>query len=109
MCEDSASFDLTSHDLAQCIGDIGHILELKKKEQNYLEEGGKNWFMDWIFLASFSLSVVIMCNQKMHQGLLSGDKFLFCIQKLTTLWIANNLHAFLLLPPKMKPCEYLWL
>ncbi len=40
VCEDSASFDLTSHDLAQCIGDIGHILDLKKKGETYLEEGG---------------------------------------------------------------------
>ncbi len=39
MCEDSASFDLTSHDLAQCIGDIGHILDLKKKGETYLEKG----------------------------------------------------------------------
>jgi len=29
VCEDSASFDLTSHDIAQCIGDIDHILSLK--------------------------------------------------------------------------------
>ena len=42
VCEDSASFDLTSHDMAQCISDVGHILDLKKKEQNYFEEGGKN-------------------------------------------------------------------
>ena len=64
MCEDSASFDLTSHDLAQCIGDVGHILELKKKEQNYLEEGGENWLVGWIFCAWFLLSVVIRCDQK---------------------------------------------
>ena len=40
VCEDSASFDLTSHDLAQCIGDVQHILDLKKKEQTYSEDGG---------------------------------------------------------------------
>ncbi len=40
VCEDSASFDLTSHDLAQCISDIGHILDLKQKGETYLEEGG---------------------------------------------------------------------
>ncbi len=36
MCEDSASFDLTSSDIAQCIGDVDVIL--KSKYDTYTQE-----------------------------------------------------------------------
>ncbi len=41
MCEDSASFDITSGDIAQCIGDVDHILKLKLDMNLYAtqEEG----------------------------------------------------------------------
>lgn len=32
VCEDSASFDLTSTDLAHCVADLDHILQAKKEE-----------------------------------------------------------------------------
>ena len=41
MCEDSASFDLTSSDIALCIGDISHILlKYKPDTDSPQEEGG---------------------------------------------------------------------
>jgi len=41
VCEDSASFDLTSGDLAQCIADVQHILSIKKEQlKEEGEEGG---------------------------------------------------------------------
>ena len=44
VCEDSASFDLTSGDLAQCIADIQHILAVKKDQLSQEgEEGGSEW------------------------------------------------------------------
>ncbi len=43
MCEDSASFDLTSGDLAQCIADVHHILMVKKEELSGVEgEDGRS-------------------------------------------------------------------
>ena len=45
VCEDSASFDLTSADLAQCIADMQHILMLKKEEFDAESENGR--FMKW--------------------------------------------------------------
>lgn len=39
MCEDSASFDLTSGDIAQCIGDVDHALKHKKEDYDPQEEG----------------------------------------------------------------------
>ena len=41
MCEDSASFDLTSSDIALCIGDISHILlKYKPDTDSPQDEGG---------------------------------------------------------------------
>ncbi|XP_064395441.1 regulator of telomere elongation helicase 1-like isoform X2 [Halichondria panicea] len=59
VCEDSASFDLTSHDLAQCISDIGHILDLKQKGETYLEEGGTDVedLQDFLNLKEFFLTL----------------------------------------------------
>ena len=37
MCEDSASFDLSSVDIAHCIADVGHLLETKFKESKEVE------------------------------------------------------------------------
>ena len=39
VCEDSASFDLTSTDIAHCVADVGYILDLKVKEESTTEEG----------------------------------------------------------------------
>lgn len=41
VCEDSASFDLTSMDIAHCISDITHLLVAKKEEESLEEEGGR--------------------------------------------------------------------
>lgn len=38
MCEDSASFDLTSTDISLCISDVDTILKAKLKEQEYSTE-----------------------------------------------------------------------
>ena len=38
MCEDSASFDFTSTDIAHCMADVDHIL-LAKKEEMEAEDG----------------------------------------------------------------------
>ena len=40
VCEESASFDLTSTDIAHCITDVDHLLRVKKAEQSTLDEGG---------------------------------------------------------------------
>ena len=43
VCEDSASFDLTSVDIAHCIDDVGHILKAKVEEQSAsADEGERN-------------------------------------------------------------------
>ena len=43
MCEDSASFDLTSVDIAHCIDDVGHVLKTKVEEQSAsADEGERN-------------------------------------------------------------------
>ena len=42
VCEDSASFDLTSADIAHCITDVHHLLTVKKTEQGTLDEGRKS-------------------------------------------------------------------
>ena len=39
VCEESASFDITSSDLALCIADVQSILEYMMKEENLPEEG----------------------------------------------------------------------
>ena len=39
MCEDSASFDLTSTDISLCINDINTILKAKKEEQELSTQG----------------------------------------------------------------------
>ena len=39
MCEESASFDLTSTDISLCIGDVDTILKAKKEEQEFSAEG----------------------------------------------------------------------
>ena len=39
MCEESASFDLTSTDISLCIGDVDTILKAKKEEQEFSTEG----------------------------------------------------------------------
>ena len=39
VCEESASFDLTSTDIGLCIGDINSILKVKKDELTYSAEG----------------------------------------------------------------------
>lgn len=39
MCEESASFDLTSTDISLCISDVDTILKAKVKEQEYSTEG----------------------------------------------------------------------
>ncbi len=41
MCEDSASFDLNSTDIAHCISDVDHLLAAKKEEDSF-EEGGRS-------------------------------------------------------------------
>lgn len=59
MCEDSASFDLTSGDIAQCVGDADHILKLKTEEYSS-EEGMK----EFRFITSVVVRIVILqpCN-----------------------------------------------
>ena len=39
VCEESASFDLTSTDIGLCISDIDTILRAKKDEQSFSTEG----------------------------------------------------------------------
>ena len=41
MCEDSASFDLTSVDIAHCIDDVGHVLKAKVEEQSASADEGE--------------------------------------------------------------------
>ncbi len=42
VCEDSASFDLNSLDIAHCISDVGQLLVAKTEEES-LEEGVRQW------------------------------------------------------------------
>ena len=39
VCEDSASFDLTSTDIGLCISDVDTILRVKKDEQSFSADG----------------------------------------------------------------------
>ena len=41
VCEESASFDLTSIDIAHCIDDVGHILKAKVEEQSASADEGE--------------------------------------------------------------------
>ena len=49
MCEDSASFDLTSGDLAHCIADVQYILEAVTKMES-TEEGQEDDIRDFLNL-----------------------------------------------------------
>ena len=40
MCEDSASFDLTSTDISLCISDVDTILKAKKEEHEQSTDAG---------------------------------------------------------------------
>ena len=48
MCEDSASFDLTSSDIALCIGDISHILLKYKPDTDSPQDEGPQLLLLWM-------------------------------------------------------------
>ena len=58
MCEESASFDITSNDLAFCIADVQSILEYMMKEENLPEEGERT----------------IVCFYEQHNHILTGEE-----------------------------------
>ena len=51
MCEDSASFDLTSTDISLCIRDVDTILKAKKEEHELSTTGN-----DCLYVIAVSLS-----------------------------------------------------
>lgn len=55
MCEESASFDLTSTDVSLCISDVDTILKAKMKEQEYSTEGGDHILLYSAIIAIFHL------------------------------------------------------